>query len=219
MDIPANMKVLLIGGSSGTGKSTLARALSQRWGIPALQVDDFRLLLHRVTQQAQQHGSRVAEVWNDLGIRPIIDTYEMFTSSTADPAQMAGSLMAVAGVMSDALEIVIAHHIATRVPIILEGDGLLPALAMRSPVDNLVPMPGELRAVFLVEDQEDNLFEHALQRGRGFDQGSPAEQRRIITANWLFGQWIKTEAQNHSLPVLAPRPWQTLLDRTLTALF
>ena len=43
---------------------------------------------------------------------------------------MALALQAVAETMSSLLEIVIAYHIATRKPVILEGDGLLPSLLL-----------------------------------------------------------------------------------------
>ena len=36
-------RVLLLGGASGIGKSTVAMRLGQRLGLPWLQVDDFRL--------------------------------------------------------------------------------------------------------------------------------------------------------------------------------
>ncbi len=39
--------VLLIGGSSGTGKTNLAKQLGQRFGISWLEVDDLRLALQR----------------------------------------------------------------------------------------------------------------------------------------------------------------------------
>jgi hypothetical protein len=131
---------------------------------------------------------------------------------------MAEGLAGAARVMSGALEIVIAHHIATRTPVIIEGDGLLPSLAVQAQFDNMSAAPGEVRAVFLVEDQEQRLFDAALQRGRGFEEGGLAAQRRIIRANWLFGQWIKGEAQRLSLPVLASHPWETLAERVIEAL-
>jgi 2-phosphoglycerate kinase len=40
-------KVLLIGGSSGVGKSSIARQLGRRFGTPWMQVDDLRLALQR----------------------------------------------------------------------------------------------------------------------------------------------------------------------------
>jgi 2-phosphoglycerate kinase len=212
------MQILLIGGSSGTGKTVLARALSQHWGIPALQVDDFRLVLRRVMKQAKPRAGGDTDLWDQTGLRPIYEVWEQFTGSQSPPEQMAEGLAAVARVMSGALEIVIAHHIATRTPVIIEGDGLLPSLAVQSQFDNMTAAPGEVRAVFLVEDQEQRLFNSALQRGRGFEEGGLAEQRRIIRANWLFGQWLKMEAQRLSLPVLAPHPWETLADRVLEAI-
>ncbi len=39
--------VLLIGGTSGIGKTTIARQLGLQLGLPWLQVDDLRLALHQ----------------------------------------------------------------------------------------------------------------------------------------------------------------------------
>lgn len=44
---PPARTVLLIGGASGTGKSTVAHQLGLQPGIPWLQVDDLRLALER----------------------------------------------------------------------------------------------------------------------------------------------------------------------------
>ena len=45
-------KVLLIGGPSGVGKTTVAQHMARRLGISWAQADDFRLVLERETSPA-----------------------------------------------------------------------------------------------------------------------------------------------------------------------
>ena len=42
-------RVLLIGGNSGSGKTSVARQLGLHFGVPWAQVDDFRLVMQRST--------------------------------------------------------------------------------------------------------------------------------------------------------------------------
>lgn len=210
--------VFLIGGSSGTGKSVLARRLGREWGIPALQVDDFRLVLKDAVERAVESQDNPPELWDHLGLGGLRDVQEVYADPGASPELRFQALRATAEAMSKAVEIVIAHHIATQTPIILEGDGLLPSLLTRHTVARLPLEPGQLRGIFLVEDDENRLFENALQRGRGFKEGPLIEQRNIIRTSWLFGQWIKTEAASQNIPVIPSHPFDTLFNRVIRVL-
>jgi 2-phosphoglycerate kinase len=108
-------RVLLIGGNSGSGKTTLARALGLRFGIPWAQVDDFRLALQRMTTPADQP---------DLHF--FLATERVWQLSAE---HLCSGLIGVAEVVSGAMGVVIAHHVLTPHPLILEGDGLTPAMA------------------------------------------------------------------------------------------
>lgn len=43
------------------------------------------------------------------------------------------------------------------------------------------------------------------------------ELRNEARAKWLYGQWLAREADRYDLPVLQPRPWETLNQRLLFA--
>jgi 2-phosphoglycerate kinase len=195
-------QVLLVGGSGGTGKTELTEALSQRLGISSGQVDDFRLVLQQVSPPIESTSLHyfvaTAQVWQQ------------------PPERVCERLIAVAAYMSEALRIVSIHHAVTRHPYILEGDGLLP-----SKVSELVfsdpETRGLVRAVFLVEKDEEQLRRNMLVRGRGFSQNSREEQDNQVRTNWIYGRWLMTEAKAHRLPVLASLPWETLPDRVLHA--
>lgn len=55
-------------------------------------------------------------------------------------------------------------------------------------------------------------------RGRGFERGSLARQRAIAHASWRYGEWLRQQAQTLGLPVIAPRPWETLAERIVGAI-
>lgn len=198
-----NWMILLIGGSSGTGKTIAARKLGLRFGVPWAQVDDFRLVLQRVTMPDQQPA--LHEILAD-------DAYEH------TPAEiMRDRLIAVGRVVSNALEIVIANHVATNAPLIIEGDGIVPEMAVQQRFADR-DVTHEIRAAFVWEADEQALHENALQRDRGFAHLSPAHQRRQIRQSWLYGQWLRAEALRYGLPVIEARPWTTLAERLLAAL-
>jgi len=134
-------RVLLLGGASGIGKSTVAGRLGQRLGLPWLQVDDFRLALIR------------------SGL--------LFPDADAVPAfDGAGGLLAHGELLSPAIEVVIENHVDQRNPAILEGDAILPALFERPSVRRNADS-GWLRAIFLYEPEEGAIRENMQVRKVG----------------------------------------------------
>ena len=78
--------------------------------------------------------------------------------------------------------------------------------------------PAVIRAVFLVESDESTILESVVQRGRemaGLTQDDLANGAR---AKWLFGQWLAQEAARYDLPIVEPRPWDTLVERLIDRL-
>jgi 2-phosphoglycerate kinase len=203
MSVAFDWKVLLIGGHSGTGKTTAARVLAQDFGVALAQVDDFRLVLEQTSTPEQQ---------------PTLHTLMDVQAADAAPETRCAALIAAAQTVSQALEVVVAHHVATDRPTILEGDGITPAFAAKRFFFNLDVPEGAVRAVFLIEDDESHLLRNALERGRGFETLPRARQQRQIRQSWLYGQWLKSEALGYNLPVVASQPWETLPERILKIL-
>jgi predicted kinase len=58
-------KVLLIGGSSGVGKSSIARHLGIRFGTPWMQIDDLRLALQRDEETPVRSTAPLTNVRNE----------------------------------------------------------------------------------------------------------------------------------------------------------
>ncbi|MDP9363644.1 MAG: hypothetical protein M3Q10_05365 [Chloroflexota bacterium] len=197
-------RVLLLGGPSGTGKSVAAERLGHRLGIPWLQVDDLRLAL--------QYSGAVFPDGN-AALRFFLETPDVWS---LPPERLRDALVAVGEAMAPAIEIVVANHVAINAPVVIEGDGILPSLLDRPRLRELVD-EGHVRAVFLVELDEEALLANMLARARGIAGRSEADLRTEASAKRSFGEWIVAEAGRRGLPILAPHPRGTLLDRLIQA--
>jgi 2-phosphoglycerate kinase len=196
-----DMRVLLIGGSSGVGKTTVATLVAARLGMTWASADDFRLVLQRSTTPAQQ---------------PVLHAFFRDLPYLAGEA-LAHRYIEVGRYVSYAIEIVIANHVATNAPIVLEGDTLMPEVAAQRVVADL-DVGDLVRAVFIVEADADQLRQNILARGRGVEQLSSVQLARFVQFSWCYGQWLQQEAMRYGLPVVPARPKETLVDRLLAAI-
>ncbi|MBA2758824.1 MAG: hypothetical protein H0U38_03945 [Chloroflexia bacterium] len=199
--------VLLIGGASGTGKSTVARAIARRHDADWLQVDDLRLALQ----------------WSDVRLLDDDATEALrFLERTEDvwqlPAERLRDAMIAVGVaMTEAVAIVVGNHVAQGDVTVIEGDGILPSIVEHPELRGSLAS-GKLRVVFVAPSDEDELLRNMLDRGRGVPDKSEAELRRIVEMNWLYTVWLAREAEERSIPVVTTRPWDTLADRIIETL-
>lgn len=198
----APWKVLLIGGNSGAGKTTVSQEIARRYAIMCCQVDDFRLVLQRVIPPEQHPVLHYFLSTENVWLKP--------------PEELCQALVDVAEVVSYGLQIVVANHVATNAPLVLEGDGILPSMAAQRVFAGL-DVGEQVRSVFLVEVDEQGLLESMHARGRGFHDRQAEEQANQARASILYGQRLKREAERYQIPVLGSRPWGTLPERVMAA--
>ncbi len=194
-------KVLLIGGPSGVGKSTAGASLARQCGISWLQVDDLRLAL--------QFSGLVSRKQH-----PELFFFLDRADWRVSPEAYRDKLIAVARIISGALRIVVEshlHHDANS--IIIEGDGILPEFAAKIASEHGA---GQVRSIFIVENDENVLLANMLKRGRGFDPNASAERQTETRGKALFSDWIQREAERYGLPTVTPLPWETLPERLLS---
>ena len=190
-------QVLLLGGASGTGKTTVSYRLAQYFGVGLTEVDDFQVLLERMTTPEQQPA---IHFWRAHPAPHTLSAEQIFEQG-----------LTLRQVMASGLEAVIANHLESQTPVILEGDFIHPALAAQTSFAGF-PNEGRVRAIFLDEPDEQQLVANFLRRESEADpQGTRAR------VSWLYGQWLKQEAERLGLPVFAARPWDTLFDRIVAA--
>lgn len=196
--------VLLIGGPSGVGKTIAAQEIARRFGASWLQVDDLRLALQRsrVTLPEGTDALYFFEETPDVRRLP--------------PERLRDALIAVGAVMSPAIEVVVENHVDQNAPVVIEGDGILPSLLGRESV-RLRAVGGQIRAVFIIEADEDAIYANIVARGRGMAGWGEEEVRIDARAKWLYGRWLTDEARRYGVPVLEPRPWETVIERLVSA--
>ena len=73
------------------------------------------------------------------------------------------------------------------------------------------PAPGQVRAVFLYEDDEQQILRNYRAR-EGTDQPHRAR------VSWYHSAWLRREAERLGLPAVPARPWDTVLERVIAAL-
>jgi 2-phosphoglycerate kinase len=190
-------QVLLIGGASGVGKTSVSYRLAAHFGVGITEVDDFQVVLQRMTSPAEQ---------------PILHyerTHAEAASRWGEDDRLA-HMLRLSAAMAPAIELVIANHIESRAPIVLEGDFLLPELAVR-PAYAGVPGEGEVRGLFLYEEDEAQLARNYLAR-----EGTA--QPRRARASWRHSEWLRGECARLGVAALPARPWDTALARCIAAI-
>ncbi len=194
--------VLLIGGVSAVGKTAAAKRIGLSLGVPWMQVDDLRLAFQR---------ARVSLPEGSEALYFFVDTPHVWRRQ---PEELRDALIAVGETLSAPLEVVIESHVDTSTPIVIEGDGILPSLCGRPPVLERAAK-GAVRFIFLVEPDESAILANMFERGRGIAAQASEELRTEARAKWLFGRWLAEEVTRYGLPVIEPRPWETLAERIL----
>jgi 2-phosphoglycerate kinase len=183
--------VLLLGGPSGVGKTSVSYALARYFDVGITEVDDLHIAAERLTTPEQQ---------------PILHYWSTHPQAIHLSAENILELhISVCRVLSPVIRAVVANHIETRTPIVLEGDYLLPELMVQ---DEAEEPTTRLRSVFLYEPDETQIIRNFAVR-----EPNVAEQTKRARVSWLFGQWLADECQRLGLAALPTRPWDTLLER------
>jgi 2-phosphoglycerate kinase len=189
-------QVLLLGGPSGVGKTSVSYCLAHHFGIGITEVDDFQVILERMTTPTEQ---------------PILHYWRTHPNAGDQPAEeIVKHTIAVGQVMAPALEVVITNHIDSQTPIVLEGDFILPMLATPFSESST---ESQVRAIFLYEESEEQFRQNFLQR-----EPEHGLQEKRAQVSWLYGQWLKEEAERVGALTLPARPWNDLFERILTVL-
>ncbi len=198
-DIPSrSWQVLLLGGPSGAGKTSVSYRLAQYFGIGITEVDDFQVVLERMTTPTEQ---------------PVLHYWRTHPEAVQLPAEeIVKQTIAVGQVMIPALEAVIANHIESQAPVVLEGDFILPEL-INTPFFSQNSAHSQVKMLFLYEESEEQLRQNFLSREPEY--GIQEKRARV---SWLYGQWLREEAEQVGALALPARPWDTLFERILVAI-
>ncbi|GAA0210836.1 hypothetical protein GCM10010492_05750 [Saccharothrix mutabilis subsp. mutabilis] len=183
-------RVLLIGGASGSGKSALSYPTARARGAALVEVDDLVVATQAVTTPAAQPALHYWRTNSDAGL-------------TAD--EVVEAQVALARALEPALAAVIENHLDTDLPLVLEGDYLLPEFCAK--------WGPEVRSVLVHEPEAGQLERNYLIR-----EPSSGTQRKRAHDSAQYAAWLAAEAGRHGVPLLTARPWSTALDRLADAL-
>jgi 2-phosphoglycerate kinase len=193
-------QVLLIGGPSGVGKTTLAHALGRRLGVNVTQLDDVQVALEAVVSPEQQP---LLHFWRTNW--PEFAAYN-------DAEHVQHFLAVSRTVFEPAIEAIISDRLDdAAMPAIIEGDFILPELMTRTAFGDR-RAAGRVRGLIVDESDEGAIAANFTAR-HGGDVALPAH------ANWLKSQWLRAESARLGVPVAASRPWTTSLDRAIDAIW
>jgi len=195
-EVTRSWQVLLIGGASGSGKTSVSYRLADHFKVGITEIDDFQVILEGMTTPEQQ---------------PELHWWRTHPDPMHLPAdEIVEHTIAVCRVMAPALEAVIANHLESRAPVILDGDFILPALAAQTSFRGY-PSDAQVRSVIIDEDNEQQLL-------KNFGERESAMQPLRARVSWLYGRWLKQEAEASGAIIIPSRPWKTLFDRVLQAI-
>lgn len=156
--------VLLIGGASGTGKSSLAYALAREYGVNVLEIDDIVQALKALTggdALPALHYWEQGRDWLSAGVEANVQW-----------------LIDVSRELAPGIRSIIEDHLETGVPVIIEGDFLDPAMA------RAFEEPG-VRALYVDEPEREQIIRNYLAR----EGGAAQDYRAEISA--AYGEWIR----------------------------
>ena len=187
----ADWTVLLIGGASTTGKSTLAAAIGRRFDARVIEADLYWLALQRTVPPEVEPDLHFFPPWPPLSL-PVAELVEAY--------------LRVSAIVCRALEVVVAHHALRGVRAVVEGTWLLPSFAAQATFDGK-PVGHLVTSLFLFESSLDAVKESLLhRRSSSFRDHPPDSQATQAAMHLAYGNTIKQEAEALNLRVVASRP-------------
>ncbi len=190
-------RALLIGGASGVGKTHVSYALAHHYRVGLTEVDDFQVILERMTAPEKY---------------PVLHFYRDHPDEfrRMDEEAKLAQIISYARVMAEALEHVIANHVEGGPPVVLEGDFILPSLAVQR-AHGGIPARGLVRGLVIYEEDERQIARNLMAR-----EGKPHPDR--AHTSWRYSEWLRAEATRLGVPVLAAHPWDTVVARAIAVL-
>ena len=184
--------VLLIGGASGVGKSSMSHRLARLLDANLTELDDISIAMRAATTPVQH---------------PLLHFWETDLAeflSWTDDERAEHHLRVCREVYHPVIEAVIADHLDTGIRVVYEGDYFSPELVARIGDDRV-------RGLFVSEPDEAQIGANLTGR-----EGE-VEPERIRTCR-VLDERFRASCALVGVPVVAARPWADVVERALAAL-
>ena len=188
--------VLLIGGSSGVGKTRLAQQLAEKYGIPHMEADDVRVALRTVTNR-EAHPELFTFVDNQ-------NYLEDFSE-----ARFIEEHLATATTVWKALSALIDKHIGFGEQVVIEGDSILPALLAGRSREGI-------REVFVFDELE-GIRERQMVRNRN-KKRTPEKMETNARFSFAYSEVFRNQAKEQAMFAVIASPIESLFSRVVDEL-
>lgn len=191
MNTDRNWMVLFIGGSSGTGKSSIAYETARFYGVNVLEADDVHLCVETVTTKESFpaiHYWNTDVNWKNIGVDGNVNW-----------------LIDVSKEMIPVLKALVNRHLEDKLPVIIEGDFIYPEFTIS--FDN-----PEVKSIFINEPDINQIIRNYFTREGGGLQHYRAE------ISIAYGKWIADTCKQNNIKIIEARPWDTALTRIIESL-
>lgn len=196
MQKQTNWSVLLIGGTSGVGKTYLAQQLGERYGVSHMDADDLRIGLRTITTR-EMHPELFTFVDNQNYLMEF--TEEEFVEK----------LFNVGATVSLAMDDIISRHVGFDEKIVIDGDSITPNLLAKRNQEGV-------KALFLYDDLE-HIQERQIMRNRNKKR---AQEKIEINAkfSYAYSEALRLQAEAHGFQTIKASPLETLFERVVSIL-
>lgn len=188
MNRDRNWTVLLIGGASGMGKSSVAYELARFFNVNVMEVDDIYQAVKTMTTRE---------------IYPAIHYWDTGINwkhiSVSDNVKW---LINVSKEMIPGLMAIVENHIEADVPIIIEGDFIHPefVVSFENP---------KVKSLYIYEPDKNQILQNYLAR----EGGELQHFRADISAE--YGDWLVDTCGKLGIKVIESRSWDTAVNRII----
>lgn len=190
------LRLLLLGGSTASGKSTSGTLAARRLGIACVSADALWKALMSVTSRQSHPAFHYFEPTEEEWRR--------------GPDFLCARHIESAEAQTPALDAFADWELKEGHRMLLEGAWITPAMAARR-----CEGTDQTRAVFIHEPEEAEILASMVERQR---RDSPSERQiRLAAMAWRYGNWIRDGAVESGLPLVAARPRGTLVERIVLA--
>ncbi len=186
-----NWTVLLIGGASGMGKSSVAYELARLYKVNIIEVDDiFQAVKTMTTKEILPaiHYWSTGINWKDSGVSSNVKW-----------------LIDVSKEMTPGLKAIVDNHIESDVPVIIEGDFIYPdfAASFKNP---------KVKKVYIYEADKNQIIQNYLSR----EGGELQHFRADISAE--YGDWLVDSCTKLGIKVIQAKPWDSVVGRIIESI-